>query len=100
MTIWHMRIACWIPKATNTHSENVTHCFSATTVVARTPLTVTLYAHCLSCYTVVWPASCLLNGLISFNATDPRLVRAVLKFRPMPSYPGAWSIAVVKALRY
>jgi hypothetical protein len=20
MTIWHMRIACWIPKATNTHS--------------------------------------------------------------------------------
>jgi len=24
MTIWHLRIACWIPKATNTHSENVT----------------------------------------------------------------------------
>ena len=23
MTIWHMRIACWIPKATNTHSEYV-----------------------------------------------------------------------------
>ena len=23
MTIWRMRIACWIPKATNTHSENV-----------------------------------------------------------------------------
>ena len=21
MTIWRMRIACWIPKATNTHSE-------------------------------------------------------------------------------
>jgi hypothetical protein len=21
MAIWHMRIACWIPKATNTHSE-------------------------------------------------------------------------------
>jgi len=19
MTIWHMRIACWIPKVTNTH---------------------------------------------------------------------------------
>jgi hypothetical protein len=23
MTIWHMRIACWIPKATNTRSEYV-----------------------------------------------------------------------------
>ena len=23
MTIWRMRIACWIPKATNTHSQNV-----------------------------------------------------------------------------
>jgi len=22
MTIWHVRIACWIPKATNTHSEH------------------------------------------------------------------------------
>jgi hypothetical protein len=24
MTIWRVRIACWIPKATNTHSEYVT----------------------------------------------------------------------------
>jgi hypothetical protein len=24
-TIWHMRIACWIPKATNTHSEYAIH---------------------------------------------------------------------------
>jgi hypothetical protein len=23
MTIWHMRIACWIPRATNTHTEYV-----------------------------------------------------------------------------
>jgi len=23
MTIWHMRIACWIPKSTNTHSQYV-----------------------------------------------------------------------------
>jgi hypothetical protein len=23
MTIWRMRVACWIPKATNTHSEYV-----------------------------------------------------------------------------
>ena len=25
MTIWRMRIACWIPKAKNTHSEYVIH---------------------------------------------------------------------------
>jgi len=23
MAIWRMRIACWVPKATNTHSEYV-----------------------------------------------------------------------------
>jgi hypothetical protein len=23
MTIWQMRIACWVPKATNTHSQCV-----------------------------------------------------------------------------
>jgi hypothetical protein len=23
MTLWHIRIACWIPKATNTYSEYV-----------------------------------------------------------------------------
>jgi len=23
MTIWRVRIACWIPKATNTHSQYV-----------------------------------------------------------------------------
>ena len=25
MKIWRMRIACWTPKAKNTHSEYVTH---------------------------------------------------------------------------
>ena len=24
MTVWHMRISCWVPKATNTHSDYVT----------------------------------------------------------------------------
>jgi hypothetical protein len=24
MTIWRMRIACWLPKATNTHTQYVT----------------------------------------------------------------------------
>ena len=25
MTIWRLRIACWVPKATNTHPECVIH---------------------------------------------------------------------------
>ena len=33
----HMRIACWVIKATNTHSEyTIIFCFSTTTMVART----------------------------------------------------------------
>ena len=61
MTIWRMRIACWIPKATNTRARARTHththththrlfntrCFSVATMVARTCLTVTLYVHYL-----------------------------------------------------
>ena len=42
MTIWGMRISCWITKATNTHSGCVV------SIVARTRLNVTLYVHCLS----------------------------------------------------
>ena len=39
VTIWHMRIACWIPKATNTHSE----CVSLIAFrLQRTHLNVTL----------------------------------------------------------
>jgi hypothetical protein len=55
MTIWHMRIACWISKLTNTHTHTHSHthththricniyCFSTARVVARTCLSVTLY---------------------------------------------------------
>ena len=49
MTIWRIRIACWIPKATNTHRFCNTYCFSIATMVARTHLNVTLYVHCLHC---------------------------------------------------
>jgi len=36
MTVWCMRIACWIPKATNTNTLMLcnTHCFSTATIVA------------------------------------------------------------------
>jgi len=52
MTIWRMPIACWIPKATNTHSGYV--------ILIDFPLqqwqhecasTLCLYVHCLSRFT-------------------------------------------------
>jgi len=46
MTIWRMRTACCIPKATNTHSEFVhNYCSSVTTMVMRTRLNT--YIACL-----------------------------------------------------
>jgi hypothetical protein len=48
MTIWHMHIACWIPQASHTHRICNAYCFSTTTVVAWTCLSLTLYVHCPS----------------------------------------------------
>jgi len=44
MTIWRMRIACWIPKVTNTHTHRLcnTRCFSTARMVERARLNVTL----------------------------------------------------------
>jgi hypothetical protein len=45
-----MRLACWITKATDTHSECVIlNCFSTTTMVTRTLLNMTLHVHGLCC---------------------------------------------------
>jgi hypothetical protein len=47
-TIRHMRFACWINKATETHSEYViVNCFSTCLMVAQMRLSITLYARCL-----------------------------------------------------
>jgi hypothetical protein len=55
MTIWHMRVACWIPKATNTHSPYTynTYCLSTTTIMARTRLIVTLHIYGLYCCSIL-----------------------------------------------
>ena len=44
-----MRVACWIPKTTNTHSECNTSCFPTASVIIRTHLSVTSCVRCLSC---------------------------------------------------
>jgi len=50
MTKWRLRIACWLPKATDTLSEYNTYCFTTATMVARTRLNITSYVHFLSRY--------------------------------------------------
>jgi hypothetical protein len=58
MISWRVRIACWIPKSTNTQSPYVIHfCFSTAAVVTHKRLEVTLYVHWLSCYII--SLSCL-----------------------------------------
>ena len=51
MSIWCTRIACWIPKDTNTRSEYVIlTAYSTATKVARPRLNIMLYVYCLSCW--------------------------------------------------
>jgi len=50
MTVLLMRIACWIPKATDGHLEYVILiAFLLQTMAVRTCLNLTLYVHWLSC---------------------------------------------------
>jgi len=48
MTIWRMRMACWMPKGTNTLRICNNYCLSTATMVARTRLIVTLHVPTLS----------------------------------------------------
>jgi hypothetical protein len=47
-----MRIAFWIPTATDPHSVCNTYCFFTSKIVAVTRLDVTLYVNRQSCYAV------------------------------------------------
>ena len=47
-TIWRMRVACWVPKATNTLIICNIYYIYTTTVVTRKRLNVPWYIHCLS----------------------------------------------------
>jgi hypothetical protein len=54
MTTWRMPIACWIPKATHTHTQRIckAYCFCTAKMAARTRLNVTLYVHCTFPYII------------------------------------------------
>jgi len=87
MTIWPMRISCWIPIATNTRIICNVYCFFTVTVVVQTRHNVALYKHCLSC---VQRAVLVINRLsspcIRINGTGTQL----LLF-----YQQAWSVCTV-----
>jgi hypothetical protein len=51
MTIWGMRVAYWITKATDTLWICNTYCVSTAKILSRTSRDVTLYGNCLSCLT-------------------------------------------------
>jgi hypothetical protein len=53
ITIWSIRVACWVTKAINIHSEYVILIvFSTAKMIRRTRPRVTLHVICLSCFSV------------------------------------------------
>ena len=62
MTIWRMRIACWIPKATDTHSEYVIlTAFPLQKCLHVRATWFRLYVHCMSC-SVLFNVMLMANG--------------------------------------
>jgi hypothetical protein len=78
MTLWRVRIAFWITKATNIHSEYICHdyCISTVTMVARTRLSVTLHVHCRSCYS----NRKVFSKSPNFTSVKARVVRYSMKY--------------------
>jgi hypothetical protein len=88
MTIWRMRIACWITKATNTNSERVnTYCFSTATMVKRTSLNITSCLYCLSCYLSISSVAVpFFVILYHYEQTAPALSGGMLRELLFPSW--------------
>jgi hypothetical protein len=78
--ICRIRIACWIPKTTDAHSEYaLLNCFFTATVVMRTRLNAALYIHYLFCYSVE-PRPLLCNGSRAAWGGFQQVVYYLLKF--------------------
>jgi hypothetical protein len=78
--IWYMRIACWIPKTTNTHSQYVI----LIAFPLRKRLIVSFYVHCPSTRTFRSPGLCKLLVAVPFQTKPP----AVHGCPPLPHTPG------------
>ena len=76
-----MRIACWIPKATNTHTICKIYCFSTTTMIARTLLNITLYKYCLSFFFTVVTLILILSMFFIYQLIHKKIaLKRILKF--------------------
>jgi len=71
MTIWRMRIACWIPKATNTHTSSVTLIFQYSTKAPQ----------CYVIRTLLILVSVLVTVLCSVIRKNQDLICVILGFR-------------------
>ena len=69
MAIWRMRIACWIPKAKNTHSQYVILIISHNKNGCTTCLIVTFYVHCPSPRSFCSPGLCKLPDAVPFQTS-------------------------------
>jgi hypothetical protein len=75
---WHLRVACWISKATRSQAHSLdraptpphtlgicySYRFSTATVVSWKHLSVTLYVHCMSCcvlFAWIWVLTALIG---------------------------------------
>ena len=98
MTIWRMRSPCWIPKATNTHSN--TYCSSPATMAARTRPHVTLHVQCcLVVFISVWILFLLIFYFRKFHVRNTKFssrplsskVTCNLSFRTQAVHSSAFS---------
>jgi len=86
MTLWRMRIACWVHKATNTLRICNTYYFSTATMVARTNLNVTLYLHCLSCpRTVNFTCHLSYSRWATFSSASSRTLQRTSRYSAVGS---------------
>jgi len=69
MTVWRMRIACWIPKATNTHLKYVIQIFHYTNSCKKTT-----HFYVYTCIACLLPGTSLTRGprLLSMYTVEQR----------------------------
>ena len=85
VTIRRMLVACWVPKAANTHSEYVIPIvFPLQEWLHERASLLLLYAHCLSCYFIImasFPIQCLLYYSYLFQVSSHSTFERVEEFK-------------------
>jgi len=84
MAIQRMRMACWIPKSTNTHSEHVILCDFLLQHWSHEWPPCYITVHCLSCYLYItaWCHTYRLLGFLHFFRDNRPTWKYHLRFLP------------------